>query len=139
MFKVMVGLEEVAQVDNLAGACQMFIKKIKEAITNGGMSKFVLYESCMILTQIDGVECLMNFHAIVDFSSSLGILQEDGSLRNKPVPYIPKDLVRQIFLAAHSDSLDAFLAEQQEQLTRIANTQPMQKVSKPEPPVIIAR
>ena len=111
MFKVMIALEEVAEVKSLAEACRIFIQKVQEMIADGGASAYIVFEACMIKAKVDGREGIMNFDAIRNFSHSIGILNEDGSLRDIPIPYIPKDIARQVFISLHNDAFEAFLRE----------------------------
>lgn len=137
MYKIIIGLQDVAQTKSLAEACQMFIQKIKEMIKSEGCSVHVIYESCMIETEIDGTKCLMNFTAIKDFSHAIGIIKEDGALVNKPVPYIPKEIAREIFASAHNNSLEAYLTEHTETLARLLIEQTERKIHAPKPGIIL--
>lgn len=137
MFKVLIGLEEVDRTESLAEACRMFISKVQETIKNGGISEFALYEGCMIESEVDGVRGIMNFDAIRDFSYSIGVLRENGKLSDKPVPYIPKDIAKQVFMAANNDSWDAFLDEKKEILHRLAAAHLKPEESEQEPQIII--
>jgi hypothetical protein len=119
MYKVLIGLLEEAKAESLAEACRIFISKVKNIVKDGGCSLQVLLESCMITTEIDGTTCMMNFYFIRDFSHGIGILREDGSLSEKPLPYIPKDFERQIFVAAHNSSYEAFMAENGERISEL--------------------
>ncbi|MFA5745176.1 MAG: hypothetical protein WC887_03110 [Candidatus Paceibacterota bacterium] len=120
MYKVIIALKEVAQAESLAEACQLFIMKTKEMLLmNVECSEMVLLETCMIQAEIDGVKCTMNFDAIMEFSHAAGILNENGKLRDKPAPYIPKDFAQEVFLASYSDSVAAFVAENAESFAQI--------------------
>lgn len=133
MFKVLIGLEESARSESLSEACQLFIQKIQERISAGGMSQIALYETCMIVTKFDGVEFVMNFHSIAELSHAIGILTERGALINKPAPHIHKDIERQVFIAASNKSLTAYLEECNEELARIV----LGNEAEPEQPAII--
>jgi hypothetical protein len=126
MFKVKIALEVVAQSDSLAEACRLFILKTKELIKKeGGISEYILFESCMITAVIDGREGMMNFFAISAFSHSIGVLKEDGTLSNKPVPYIPKDIVKQVFIASSNNSLEVYVREHEEMLSQLMLEPPL--------------
>lgn len=120
MFKVLIALKEVFRTDSLAEACQVFIQKVNEMIKNGGCSALILYETCMIEGKVDGVTGIMNFDAISAFSFEIGILNDRGKLSGLPLPYIPRDLTKNVFLLNSEDSWNAFFAEQREMLKRIA-------------------
>jgi hypothetical protein len=116
MFKVLVAMEEVFRTDSLVEACHMFIRKVQEMIRNGGCPEYVLYETCMIDGEVDGIKGIMNFTAISLFSHGVGLLNERGHLSEKPLPFIPKDFAKQIFLQNNKESQEAFLAEQKEHM-----------------------
>jgi hypothetical protein len=142
MYKVLIGLKEVARTESLAEACQIFIQKVQEMIRNGGTSEYVLYEACMIEGEFPGFTGMMNFDAIRGFSHATGILNKDGSLRNKPVPYIPPDWAREIFEACFQDSFEAYLAEKEERFAKMAAANeglPVpEEIPEPEVTIIVA-
>ena len=108
MFKVKIGMKEVGESESLTEACRMFIERMEELVREGA-AEWVIREASWIQTEINGLACMMNFNAIMDFSLAVGILKEDLSLTGEPIPKIPQDLERVIFLAAFENSLNAFL------------------------------
>ncbi|MCX6744132.1 MAG: hypothetical protein NTX82_01255 [Candidatus Parcubacteria bacterium] len=135
MYKVIIALKEVGRAKSLAEACQMFILEVQKILKGNGCSAQILYEACHI--ECEEIFGMMNFFAIKDFSFAIGLLQEDGTLSKKPVPYIPKDIAREVFLAAHEDSLAAYLQEHADILARIWEEHPDEKISDPTPGIII--
>ncbi len=134
MFKVLIGLEEFARSESLTEACQLFIKETKRRIGAHGMPQMVLFEMCMIEAEYNGVPGIMNFDAIVQFSAAAGILNKEGVLMDRPAPYIPADIERQVFVSASNESLQAYLAENAEILAEIQKAKPPPA----EPVVVIA-
>jgi hypothetical protein len=141
MFKVIIALKAVGSSKSLAEACQIFIKKIQDMIQSGGVSEYVIYEACSIDTAIDGVDYMMNFDAIGRFAYAAGIINENGSLINKPAPYIPREYEREILIAAHNNSMEAYIAENVEMFARACAAELGQEApeSEAEPAIIILK
>ena len=110
MFKVVIGLRDVAQAENLTEACQIFVRKVQELISAGGCSSYMLFEACYITATIDGIDAMMNFDAIRTFANEAGLLK-DGELVNKPAPHLPSEIEKRIFLAAFKNGLEACLSK----------------------------
>lgn len=110
MFKVLIGLKEVADADTLAEAARIFVRKTQELVRSGQCSSFALFETCMIETKAYGALCMMNFDAIRGFVNAAGIV-ENGVLTDKPLPFISRELERRIFTSAFSASFVAYIKE----------------------------
>ncbi len=132
MYRVIIAMDRVADAKTLAEACQIFIKKIKEEIEKGGLSQQILYEACMIEAEFKCCRGMMNFFAVKEFAHAVGILQEDGHLSPKPLPYIHPKIAEEVFIANNNASMEAWLLEHADILERIREAE--SQVQIPETP-----
>ena len=111
-------MKRVDQELTLVGACRKFISRINEMVEAGGG---VLYEACWI--EADDIIGMMNIPAIGEFSRSIGLLKEDGSLSDTLTHEVSPEQEREIFkkafrgcLGAHLDDIFGGLSESLSQI-----------------------
>lgn len=120
MFRVIMGMEEVARFEDLAEACWTLLDKIKKMVEGeGGIGEFFLFETCMVIAIVDGQEFMMNFDAVKRFLNMVGVLSEEGKLGEKPKFQVPLEISQRFAKACHLGSMLAFIEENKKVIARL--------------------
>jgi hypothetical protein len=121
MFKVTIAAKDVAEVESLTEACQVFVRKVQEMMKAGGCSAQVVYEGCWISATMRGIKAMMNFDAVRTFANEVGLVKK-GVLLDIPAPYLSKEIEEGVFLAAFNNSLEAYLVEHENAFLKAVET-----------------